>query len=120
MKNEEIGIYVHIPFCVKKCFYCDFISFENKQEMVKGYINALIKEIEYVETSLVCLQNQEITTIYIGGGTPSYIGSKYIQEIINSIKLKFRLDKNAEITIEVNPRYCNKRKIRRLYKMWNK
>lgn len=120
MKKEELGIYVHIPFCVKKCFYCDFVSFANKQEMIKEYINALIKEIEYVGDSLIPAKNQEITTIYIGGGTPSFIDSAYIVDIINTIKSKFNIQKEAEITIEVNPRYCNKRKIRGLYKLWNK
>ena len=96
MNNKEIGIYVHIPFCKQKCYYCDFVSYSNKDGKIKDYVEAVKKEIE--------LQNikSQITTIYIGGGTPSYINSKYIKEIIEEIKKK-NVSKEAEITIEVNP-----------------
>ena len=96
MNNKEIGIYVHIPFCKQKCYYCDFVSYSNNDGKIKDYVEAVKKEIE--------LQNikSQITTIYIGGGTPSYINSKYIKEIIEEIKKK-NVSKEAEITIEVNP-----------------
>lgn len=96
MKNNEIGIYVHIPFCKQKCYYCDFISYCNKDDKIEPYIKTLIKEIE--------MQNikSNINTIYIGGGTPSYIDSKYITEIMDKIKKKNVIE-NVEITIEVNP-----------------
>ena len=96
MKNNDIGIYIHIPFCKKKCFYCDFTSYCNKDDKIKPYMSALKKEIQ--------LQNikSKIDTIYIGGGTPSYIDCKYIDEIMEEIKKK-NVSENAEITIEVNP-----------------
>ncbi len=96
MKNNEIGIYVHIPFCKQKCYYCDFVSYCNKDDKIEPYIKTLIKEIE--------MQNikSNINTIYIGGGTPSYIDSKYITEIMDKIKKKNVIE-NVEITIEVNP-----------------
>jgi len=96
MKNKEIGIYVHIPFCKKKCDYCDFISYSNKDSKIEEYIEAVKKEIELQKIK------SEITTIYIGGGTPSYIESKYIEEIIAEI-MKKNVSEKAEITIEVNP-----------------
>ena len=96
MKNKEMGIYVHIPFCKKKCDYCDFISFSNKNSKMHEYIEAVLKEIELQKIK------KQITTIYIGGGTPSYIDSKYIKEILCEICKKNVAD-NAEITIEVNP-----------------
>ncbi len=102
MKKEELGIYIHIPFCMQKCLYCDFVSYINKSECVKEYINCMIKEIQSYD-----LKKYNITTIYIGGGTPSFIESDYIKEIINVIQNK--LEKNdtrwedIEITIEVNP-----------------
>ena len=104
MENKEIGIYIHIPFCKKKCDYCDFISFSNKDKKIEEYINAIIKEIEQQKIK------SKITTIYIGGGTPSYIDSKYIKEIIAEIKKK-NVDSNAEITIEVNPGTITKNKL---------
>ena len=102
MKKEELGIYIHIPFCMQKCLYCDFVSYINKSECVKEYINCMIKEIQSYD-----FKKYNITTIYIGGGTPSFIESDYIKEIINVIQNK--LEKNdtrwedIEITIEVNP-----------------
>ncbi len=108
----ELGIYVHIPFCAKKCYYCDFISFPNREERINDYIEALKKEIEYVRIdALNSIENQEITTIYIGGGTPSFIESKYIADIIKTIKENFVVSKEAEITLEVNPRTVTKEKL---------
>ena len=96
MKNRELGVYIHIPFCKCKCEYCDFISYCNKDNLIGDYIEAVKKEI-----SLQNIQSY-INTIYIGGGTPSYIDSKYIKEIIKEIKKK-NIHKGAEVTIEVNP-----------------
>lgn len=96
MENKEIGIYVHIPFCKRKCEYCDFISYSNKNSKIEEYIEAVKKEIELQKIK------SEVTTIYIGGGTPSYIDSKYIKEIMTEIQKK-NVSKDAEITIEVNP-----------------
>lgn len=111
MNKKELGIYVHIPFCAGKCFYCDFISFANKKEMIKGYIDALKKEIQYVGAGLVSDQNYKVTTVYIGGGTPSFIDSKYIVEIIDTIKSSFQVSEDAEITIEINPGTVTKEKL---------
>jgi len=96
MGNKEIGIYVHIPFCKRKCDYCDFVSYSNKDSKIEEYIQAVKKEIELQKIK------SEITTIYIGGGTPSYIESRYIKEIIEEIKKK-NISEKVEITIEVNP-----------------
>ena len=96
MKNKEIGIYVHIPFCRRKCDYCDFISYSNKDSKIQEYIEAVKKEIELQKIK------SEITTIYVGGGTPSYIESKYIKEIIEEIKKK-NVSNDVEVTIEINP-----------------
>ena len=105
MNKKELGIYIHIPFCKQKCYYCDFISYANKCEEIPQYIEALIKEIECFDFS-----NYQVTTIYIGGGTPSCIDSKYIRQILNKIKEKAKLE-NSEITIEVNPGTVTKEKL---------
>lgn len=98
----EIGVYVHIPFCIKKCYYCDFVSYPNKFEMQKKYIKKLIEEIEDNKEKL---KNNEITTIYIGGGTPSSINPELIKNIVNKICELGNVEnkENIEITIEVNP-----------------
>ena len=95
---KELGIYIHIPFCKKKCDYCDFISHCDKSNLIEEYIEKLKEEIE----SGLKNKEYEITTIYIGGGTPSFIDSKYIVDILNIIKEKYNLE-NTEITIELNP-----------------
>jgi len=83
MDKKELGIYIHIPFCKQKCYYCDFISFANKNEKQEQYIKAIKKEIDTYE-----FEKYNVTTIYIGGGTPSYIESKYIVELIEKLKSK--------------------------------
>ena len=101
-EKMELGVYVHIPFCVKKCYYCDFVSYPNKFEMQEDYVRKLIEEIE---DNKDLLKNNEITTIYIGGGTPSSIKPELIKNVLNKI-CEFSNIKNKEkieITIEVNP-----------------
>ena len=100
---KELGLYIHIPFCKKKCYYCDFISYSGKEGCIKKYVEALKNEIKY-ELSRVLKDKEEykVTTIYIGGGTPSYIESEYIVDIMKTIRDFISLE-NIEITIEVNP-----------------
>lgn len=115
--EKEIGLYVHIPFCKQKCYYCDFVSFARQEQMEEKYVNALKKEIEKyaLENKVMSKHNIEpefiIKTIYIGGGTPSYINEKYIVEIINTIRQNFKVKEEAEITIEVNPGTVNLKKL---------
>ena len=97
---KEIGIYVHIPFCKSKCLYCDFYSMQADSELIERYFDALNKEITDVGKQS---ENVEVKTIYIGGGTPSFVDSKYITEIIKNIKKYFKVLETAEVTIEVNP-----------------
>lgn len=102
---NRFGIYVHIPFCKKKCKYCDFVSFFCDEENQKKYICKLIEEINNKDI------NKKVTTIYIGGGTPSFIDSKYIVQILNTLKEKFDIEENAEITIEINPGTITREKL---------
>ena len=109
MKNiEELGIYIHIPFCKQKCYYCDFISYSNKSCLINDYIKSMCEEIKQRIAEIKNNKKEyKITTIYIGGGTPSYIDSKYIKQVLEQIyaeaeNVNIKLD-NPEITIEVNP-----------------
>ena len=94
----ELGIYVHIPFCVKKCDYCDFISYSNCFDMQENYVEKLLEEIEENKD---LLKNNFISTIYIGGGTPSAINPELIKRIL--YKIYDLVGRANEITIEVNP-----------------
>ena len=111
--RENIGIYIHIPFCYKKCFYCDFVSYENKEDIIEEYIDALCMEI--IQNAEI-LSEYTISTIYFGGGTPSFIDSKYITKIMDTLKL-FVVDINSlkEVTIEVNPNSASLEKLSDYY-----
>lgn len=117
MEQKEIGLYVHIPFCKKKCYYCDFTSFAGKEACYEKYVNCLKQEIiKYgTENKTMSKHNLEpeyiVKTIYIGGGTPSIIDEKYITNILDTIKQNFKLKQNTEITIEVNPGTVTKHKL---------
>lgn len=102
------GIYVHIPFCVNKCNYCDFLSYGNRaflngkfgtrDEVVALYVDTLIREINLTNS------DEQFDTIYIGGGTPSSIEEEYIGQIIKAIQSQFDFVSDTEITIECNPK----------------
>ena len=106
---EKLGLYIHIPFCKKKCNYCDFISFFCDIPKIETYFECLLKEIENIQIENA--EKKEISTIYIGGGTPSFPDSKYIVKILETIKKKFKLHENIEITIEINPGTVDKEKL---------
>ena len=98
MKNLEL--YIHIPFCIKKCDYCDFLSGEASAFEKKEYIRALLNEIKY--QAYDC-EDYEVSTIYFGGGTPSTLKAQVIDSILQEIYKNFHVKKDAEITIECNP-----------------
>lgn len=109
---KRLGIYVHIPFCAKKCDYCDFYSLASSEDEKKAYIEALKREIR--EASKKVSDEYRVYTIYFGGGTPSIIKADYIKEILEEIRLGFRLykdDFNPEITIECNPKTVDMEKL---------
>lgn len=118
---KEVGIYVHIPFCKHKCYYCDFISFADKNSLIDEYIKWLNYEIKEVgQGNRLDYENKLddlvfVKTIYIGGGTPSFIESKYITEILKTIKGNFVVDENAEITMEMNPGTVDENKLKDYY-----
>lgn len=110
MEKTELGIYVHVPFCKRKCNYCDFISYSDKLNIADEYFEAVEREINSYD-----LEKYNVTTIYIGGGTPSYVDSKYIYNILQTLKIKL-IDnetdfEDIEITIEVNPGIVSEEKL---------
>lgn len=102
---KEIGIYIHIPFCKRKCFYCDFCSFECDENIHKDYTKALINEIRafYLDDNKSEDEEIIVKTLYFGGGTPSFINETYVEKIVNELKQKYKFSKDIEATIEVNP-----------------
>ena len=98
--NKALQLYIHIPFCVGKCHYCDFLSFPFDNETCKSYIDGLISEIRSYKGAY---RDYLVSTIFIGGGTPSIIEGATIGSIINVLRDTFNISSNAEITIEANP-----------------
>ena len=102
------GIYIHIPYCKKKCIYCNFyfqISQKNKKELIKS----IIKEMELRKNYL---KNLSISTVYFGGGTPSILEKEEIKKILNQIYKVFNINDDAEITMECNPEDINLSKLK--------
>lgn len=104
----KISLYIHIPFCVRKCLYCDFLSGPFDDKVRTRYIEALIKEIE---SSAIKYKDYEVVSIFFGGGTPSILAGNDILRIMNSIRENYRLSRCAEITIECNPGTVDEEKL---------
>ena len=104
--DRTLELYIHIPFCVKKCDYCDFLSAPSGLEVQTAYIQSLLREIDAVKEG----KGRSVSSVFIGGGTPSVLDERFIGEILNKIKNKFPILDDAEITIEVNPGTADRRK----------
>lgn len=118
-KQKEISLYVHIPFCVRKCNYCDFLSAPADEQTMERYVQALLLEIQaYQNTELV---NRNVKSIYIGGGTPSILQPSLIKQILEQIKATFNMSeealKQAEISMEMNPGTVDYEKCKAYYEM---
>jgi len=106
---KKLGLYIHIPFCIKKCKYCDFISYESTPEdIINSYIKNLVTEIENKSEEA---SDYTVDSIFIGGGTPSIISESNIYSIMNAIHKNYKLDNIIEISIESNPKTLNKEKL---------
>ena len=107
------GIYLHIPFCEKKCAYCDFYSVANSKSK-NDFVDALCKEIVLRKQYL---NNEKVQTIYFGGGTPSLLSPNQIHRILNTITTNFDLENKLEITLEANPDDLSENYLKDLYKL---
>ena len=99
-KLKKLAIYIHIPFCIRKCLYCDFLSAPAGESERKNYVEALCREIAWESQSYV---NYQVSTIFIGGGTPSLLSGEQIKQILGSVYEHYRVEKNCEISLEANP-----------------
>lgn len=101
-KKSSLGLYIHIPFCVKKCAYCDFLSMKASDEIQKKYVEALLEELESV---FVLADTYGLQTIYVGGGTPSVLDTKHLWKILEKVQDVFGvpISRMKEVTLEVNP-----------------
>ncbi|MBR5419615.1 MAG: radical SAM family heme chaperone HemW [Lachnospiraceae bacterium] len=109
MKNEPLALYVHIPFCVRKCLYCDFLSFPASEEVRKAYLKALGEELEREAPAYA---DRRVSSIFFGGGTPSTLAAEEIEEIMAVIRRLYLISEDAEITLEANPGTLTPEKLR--------
>jgi oxygen-independent coproporphyrinogen-3 oxidase len=98
--SNTLGLYIHIPFCRSKCDYCDFYSLAGKDDRMDDYQKALLAQIA---ENAPLTRGYTVNSVYIGGGTPTWYGEKRLREILRQVKKKFKLAKDAEITLEANP-----------------
>ena len=97
---ENLELYLHIPFCVRKCAYCDFLSHTPEKGEIEAYVKALKEEIASYEN---VFDSCQVSTIFFGGGTPSLLTAEQMKEILDGVRTYFRLEDTAEITMELNP-----------------
>ena len=98
--RRELELYIHIPFCVKKCAYCDFLSGPASNQQIEEYVQALIEEIRYYKEFA---KNYEVSTVFWGGGTPSLLTGEQMKALMEALGQTFFIRQNAEITMEANP-----------------
>ena len=98
--TRKLGLYIHIPFCKSKCLYCDFYSLPNSEEQMDRYTAALCAHLEEIAPHAA---QHSVDTVYFGGGTPSYLGTKRLNTLLKRVKKLYHVEKNAEITLEANP-----------------
>ncbi|EFV23093.1 radical SAM superfamily protein [Anaerostipes caccae] len=108
MKTRELELYLHIPFCKKKCSYCDFCSFPAGDDEISSYIRKLRQEILHWGR---LLKRPSVSTVFIGGGTPSLIPGAQIESLMNTVRDSFSCAENMECTIEANPGTVTREKL---------
>ena len=111
--KTPIQLYLHIPFCVKKCDYCDFLSFQADERTQWEYVEAFMREIYYYGARM---KEYEVSTIFIGGGTPSYLDERKMCQILDALHRSFYIRSDVEVTIECNPGTLTKEKLQHYHK----
>lgn len=108
LDEKKLELYLHIPFCIQKCYYCDFLSMPAEESIRRHYVDMLIKEIKMQAKN--CKEYQ-VSSIFLGGGTPSILEGTQILELMETLMQNFNIEKEAEITIECNPGTLTEQKL---------
>ena len=111
--REPVSLYIHIPFCLRKCRYCDFLSGPHDVGEQEQYVQALIREIR---GQTDCAPGTPADTVFFGGGTPSVLSAEQIIRIMEALRTTFSILPDAEISLEMNPGTADARKLRALKK----
>lgn len=107
-QKKELELYFHIPFCVRKCLYCDFLSAPADEDTQNAYMKALLAEVKGRADEY---RNYQVPSVFIGGGTPSVIGEEWVEKLLFAVRTYFVLQEDTEITIEVNPGTVDEKKL---------
>ena len=97
---KPLGLYIHLPFCKSKCIYCDFYSLPRAEDRMDRYVSALCRQLAEIAQRTTA---HTVDSVYLGGGTPSYLGEKRLRHILKTVKKHYHLSRDAEITLEANP-----------------
>lgn len=112
-QRPALGLYLHVPFCAAKCTYCDFYSLPHSEGRMDAYVEALCRHLHEVAPRAAAYT---VDTVYFGGGTPSYLGQKRLTKLLKTVKKRYRVAPDAEITLEANPDSAGEEKdLRRLH-----
>lgn len=111
--SNELGLYIHIPFCRSKCDYCDFYSLAGREDRMDAYQAALLR---HIAECAVSAKGYTVDTVYIGGGTPSWYGADRICALLAAVKKHYSIAKGAEITMEANPDSVDRKSLKKLRK----
>ena len=109
---SSLGLYFHVPFCGRKCGYCDFYSVCYRKEQAELYIQAVLRNLQHYSQP-----SRPVDTVYFGGGTPSLLTPEQLSAVLDEVKKSFTLEENAEITLEANPSTLTGEKLRGLRKI---
>lgn len=104
-----LGLYVHVPFCAQKCYYCDFNSYKINSNQKRDYLINIEREMKFYKDEF---KDKYFDTVFFGGGTPSILSVDELRKIVNNIYENFNIKENAEITIECNPGTINREKLK--------
>ena len=110
-EKNTLGIYIHVPFCLRKCRYCDFYSVGYSKKLLELYVRAVVRNLKHYSD-----KSRVTDTVYFGGGTPSLLTPLQIAEIVSNIKKYYNLSDSPEITLEVNPDTVNPQKLENFLK----
>ncbi len=108
MPSKELELYLHIPFCVRKCDYCDFLSMPADEDLRRHYVDCLIEEIK--QKAALCSEYR-VTSVFFGGGTPSILPGVQIWELMEALQRNFKICEDAEVTVECNPGTLTRQKL---------
>ena len=100
MRSDPLGVYIHLPFCRTKCFYCDFNSRADAGQLIPAYLHALAREME---AAVPVAAGREVASVYVGGGTPTVVPARQLGELLGLLRRRLKLAAGAEITVESNP-----------------